>query len=92
MDKEEFIKEVTELSSKIGTNFKEIQIRDMKNKWGSCSYSGRLTFNSRLLNESNQKRKYVVIHELLHLKYGRHNKLFTSLLKAYLAENTPTIE
>ena len=92
MDKDEFIKEVTELSQKVGASFKEIQIRTMKNKWGSCSHSGRITFNSKLIDETEEKRKYVIVHELLHLKYGEHNKLFNSLLKAYLSEDSPTLQ
>ncbi|MCL4373207.1 M48 family metallopeptidase [Candidatus Parvarchaeota archaeon] len=86
MDKDEFIKEVTELSQKVGASFKEIQIRTMKNKWGSCSHSGRVTFNSRILSESDERRKYIILHELLHLKYSKHDKLFASLLKAHMAE------
>lgn len=92
MDKNGFIKEVTELSQKVGVSFKEIQIRTMKNKWGSCSHSGRITFNSKLLDETEEKRKYVVVHELLHLKYSEHNKLFKSLLRAYLSEDLSTLK
>ena len=44
----------------------EINVRPMKNKWGSCSTNGHLSFSTALLEESAGKRREVVVHELLH--------------------------
>ena len=63
----------------------EIHIRGMTRKWASCSSRGRLTFSFELLNKTDNFRAKVIVHELLHLKYPYHGKMFTSLLTAYLS-------
>ena len=63
----------------------EIHIRGMTRKWASCSSRGRLTFSFELLNKTDNFRAKVIVHELLHLKYPNHGKMFTSLLTAYLS-------
>jgi len=82
----EFKEEVIKWAKKIGVEPKEIQIREMKNKWGSCSSKGRLTFAKDLLNKPPEKRAEVIVHELLHLRYPVHNKMFRVLHKLYLSQ------
>ena len=81
---EEFKNEVEKWAKEIGVEFKEIQIRNMKNKWASCSSKGRLTFNEDLLKEAKDVRDRVIVHELLHLRYPNHGKMFKMLLKTYI--------
>ena len=66
-----------------GVEVKEIHIRTMKNKWASCSTRGRLTFDRSILRQSKDERKKIIVHELLHLKYPNHGKMFRALLIAY---------
>jgi predicted metal-dependent hydrolase len=82
-----FRAEVMTWAKRIGVEPKEIRIRLMKNKWASCSSNGRLTFNSELLHEPAAFRREAIVHELLHLKIPNHNKLFKSLMRAYLSHN-----
>jgi predicted metal-dependent hydrolase len=82
-----FRAEVVTWAKRIGVEPKEIRIRLMKNKWASCSSNGRLTFNSELLSEPAAFRREAIVHELLHLKIPNHNKLFKSLMKAYLTKH-----
>lgn len=63
---------------------KEIHIRQMKRKLASCSTRGRLTFDVSLLEEGAENPTRAILHELLHLKYPNHGKMFNSLLNAYL--------
>lgn len=56
MERSEFIEEVNKWAKKIGVEPKEIQIRSMKRKWGSCSSKGRVTFNAELLNQALEIR------------------------------------
>ncbi len=82
----DFKREVFEWADQVGVNPKEIHIRKMSKKWASCSSKGRLTFSYELLNKTKEQRAKAIVHELLHLKYGSHNKMFNSLLSAHLAE------
>ena len=87
----EFKKQVWDLAEKIGVEPKEIHIRRMKNKWASCSAKGRLTFDTSLLNEPIEMRLKIIIHELLHLKYPTHGKMFKRLLDTYLKSELDAI-
>ncbi len=82
-----FKSEVMSWAERIGVEPKEIRLRAMKKKWGSCSTSGRLTFNSEILRQPASFRAEVIVHELLHLKVPNHGRVFKSLVKAYLAQS-----
>jgi len=76
--------EVHAWAKRIDVEIKELHVRQMKRKWGSCSSSGRVTFNTDLLKEPADFRNRVIVEELLHIKVPNHGKLFKALLKAYL--------
>ena len=80
---EEFKTEVRQLASEMRTSAKEIHLRPMKIKWASCSSGGRLTFDTKLLEEAPKFRKDVIVHELLHLTVPNHGKLFSVLHDSY---------
>lgn len=86
-----FRAEVAEWARRMNVRYKEIHVRPMKNKWASCSTSGRLTFDSSLLWQSADFRRQVIVHELTHLKVPNHGKLFKALLRARLSTATMTI-
>lgn len=81
----DFKKEVLGWAEEMKLEPNEIHIRGMARKWASCSSRGRLTFSFGLLNKTDNFRAKVIVHELLHLKYPNHGKMFTSLLTAYLS-------
>ncbi len=84
MSVDDLKKEIIEWSEKVGVRPKQIHIRKMKRKWGSCSSRGRLTFSYALLKEPLNVRAESIVHELLHMKYPNHGKMFSSLLIAHL--------
>lgn len=59
-----------------------LRIRTMKSRWGSCSRTGVITLNSDLVRLNDTCIKYVMIHELCHLKHHDHGKGFYHLLSA----------
>ena len=82
--KDIFKAEVRAWAKRIGVEPKEVHVRPMKRKWGSCSTTGRVSFNEEVLGESAEFRRRVIVEELLHLKVPNHGPVFRSLLKAYL--------
>ncbi|MEM1689709.1 MAG: SprT family zinc-dependent metalloprotease [Candidatus Hadarchaeales archaeon] len=74
--REELRKLVNHYSSKFGLRFGRIYIRNQKTKWASCSSSGNLSFNFRLVHVPYDILKYVVCHEVLHLAEKGHSKKF----------------
>jgi predicted metal-dependent hydrolase len=88
--KDVFKAEVAAWAKRIGVTLKELHVRPMKRKWGSCSSLGRATFSTELLTQPAKFRREAIVHELLHLKVPNHGKLFRSLLRAYLGAGRPT--
>jgi len=84
--KEIFKAEVRSWAEKIGVAFNSITIRPMTKKWASCSSKGNLTFDTDLLEQPAAFRRKTIIHELLHLRYPTHNKMFKAMEKTYLEE------
>lgn len=79
----DFKQEVTNWAEQVGVAVKEIHVRQMKRKWGSCSSRGRLTFNSEILSLPHNERLEKVLHELLHLKYPNHGPLFRRMFEVF---------
>ena len=84
ISRSQFDNEVQAWAEKIGVKPKEIHLRSMKRKWASCSTKGRLSFNTDIFKQSPQKRSEIIVHELLHLRYPKHNKMFNAMLKFHL--------
>ncbi len=58
----------------------ELRIRKMKRRWGSCYTGGKIILNTSLIQVPMHCIEYVIMHELCHLKEGKHDKAFYSLL------------
>jgi predicted metal-dependent hydrolase len=76
--------EVTAWARRIGVEPRDIFIRPMKRKWGSCSTAGRVSLSDDLLSQPASFRKRIIVHELVHMKVPNHGKLFRALVKAHL--------
>ncbi len=57
-----------------------ISVRDQRWRWGSCSRSGHICLNWRLVQMPPEIRDYVMIHELMHLKRMDHSSKFWTLV------------
>lgn len=59
----------------------DLLIRDMQKRWGSFLENGKVVLNPKLIHTPKECIDYVIVHELCHVKYKNHNKLFYDLLK-----------
>lgn len=57
-----------------------ISFRSQKTRWGSCSQSGHVSLNWRLIVAPLSVMDYVIIHELAHLRYFDHSTDFWNLV------------
>jgi len=90
MTPDEFKSDVSRLAKIVGVEAREIHLRRMKRKWASCSSKGRLTFDPALLEESKEMRVKAIMHELLHIRYPNHGKMFELMLKTFLNRELKT--
>jgi len=67
-------------------SYKELKLRKMRRRWGSCSSKGVITFNTALMKVPKECITYVVIHELAHLVYMNHSQNFHQLVEHYLPD------
>lgn len=69
---------------KLRVNPQRVRVQDMRHKWGSCSNRGTITLAYALLEQEPDFQDYVIVHELLHLRYPNHGRMFKALLSAYV--------
>lgn len=67
----------------MGVSYDRLEIRNQRTKWGSCSSSGTLGINWRLIMAPPRILEYVVIHELAHLLEPNHTKKFWQVVGEY---------
>ncbi len=84
--KREFKARVYQWADKIEVNINWLGVREMRNKWASCSTNGNLNFNAELLNLDDDLQNYVIVHELLHFSVLNHGKLWKILMTAHLGD------
>ena len=82
--KEIIEKNANELIQKTGLKPNKITIKQIKYAWGSCSSKKNITLNLELIKYSQQAIRYVILHELCHLKYMNHSKDFWNLVEKYM--------
>lgn len=73
-------------ADRLGLKPGRITIRDQRTRWGSCSTSGTLSFNWRLVIGPGHALRYVVIHELIHIRHHNHSRAFWSALTEALPD------
>jgi predicted metal-dependent hydrolase len=65
-----------------GTRYRSLQIRGQRTRWASCSATGAMSFNWRLLLAPGEVLDYVVEHEVVHLDVLDHSDRFWRTLAA----------
>jgi predicted metal-dependent hydrolase len=63
-----------------GGSYEKLTIRGQKTRWASCSRSGTMSFNWRLLLAPEAVLDYVIWHEVCHLEIMDHSPRFWALL------------
>ena len=65
----------------LGVTYSRLTMRNQRSRWGSCSSSGALSFNWRLVLAPHDVLDYVVVHEVCHLVELHHGPAFWRLVE-----------
>ncbi len=72
---------LAELARKHDRSYKEVTIRHLKTRWGSCSSLHSITLNYYLMQLPWDLIDYVLVHELAHTKELNHSAAFWRLVE-----------
>lgn len=73
-------------AERMGVTYGKISVREQKTLWGSCSRSGNLSFNWKLVRMTPEVLDYVVVHELAHRKEMNHSPRFWAVVEQELPD------
>lgn len=71
--------EVADFSARVGVDASAVSVGDAATRWGSCSSRGAIRLNWRLILAPPEVRRYVVAHEVAHLRHLNHGPEFRAL-------------
>ncbi|MEI6691030.1 MAG: M48 family metallopeptidase [bacterium] len=84
LDLEAFIITKTEEYEEImGLKSSGLVFKRVTTYWGSCSPTGKISFNTEMIYAPVSAVEYVVVHELAHLKYRGHGVRFWDLVNKH---------
>jgi predicted metal-dependent hydrolase len=66
-----------------GFRYKQLFIKNLKSRWGSCSFENNINLNLQLMRLPDHLIDYVVLHELCHTVEKNHGSGFWSLLDRF---------
>jgi len=69
----DFLKKI---AADMQVDYRAVSVRLQKTRWGSCSMRGNISLNAKLLLLPPEVVRYVLVHELSHLKHMNHSAVF----------------
>ncbi len=70
----------------LDASYESLRIGNQRTRWGSCSETGAMSFNWRLLLAPEEVLDYVVWHEACHLRRLDHSPRFWALLERHVPD------
>ena len=63
-------------AERMGVEYENLELRNQRTRWGSCSTGGTISLNWRLIMAPPDVVDYLVVHELAHLTEQHHGREF----------------
>jgi predicted metal-dependent hydrolase len=73
-------KKLAHFNTHYGFAWKNVSVKHLKTRWGSCSRIGNLNFSYKIIYLPEVLQDYLVVHELCHLGEFNHSKKFWALM------------
>jgi predicted metal-dependent hydrolase len=69
------------ISDEVNIPFHQLSIRNNMTRWGSCTHQKNISLCCRLLFLPIHLVRHILLHELCHIRFMNHGKLFWQLLE-----------
>lgn len=73
-------------AARLGVRWTRLSLRDPRTRWGSCGADGSIMLSLRLALAPPEVMRYVVIHELCHLRWRGHGVRFWGLVERQMPD------
>ena len=80
-------RETAEIAERAGVTVRSVSVGDADTRWGSCSSAGRIRYSWRLILAPPAARRYVVAHEVAHMRHLNHGAEFKALERALFGDD-----
>jgi len=87
-----FPKVTQELARKVGVSPTKINIKALKDRWGSSTHAGEINLNYNLMKAPRHVIKYVILHELCHFKIKEHSPRFWNLIAKHMPKYEESVK
>ncbi|MBS8122501.1 M48 family metallopeptidase [Candidatus Vampirococcus lugosii] len=74
------------LAEENGFEINKISIKDLGNRWGSCTSNNNINFHWKIMLAPVSVIEYIIIHELCHTKEKNHSPKFWDLVYKYMPD------
>ena len=71
-------------AKQLGVQYKQLRIRKLRSKRGSCSSTKNISINRQLMYLPRKFLHYVVVHEICHLVHMHHQKSFWDCVEQFV--------
>ena len=73
-------------AARLGVSVKQVRLRSQSSRWGSCSSTGTINYNWRLILAPPHVLDYVAAHEVAHIVEMNHSPAFWATVKRTLPD------
>jgi len=80
------LEEIEKIASDMDLFPTKISFRKTKKRWGSCNYKNELSFAITISQLPSSCIKYIICHELAHIKHKNHKREFYETIKSYMPD------
>jgi predicted metal-dependent hydrolase len=78
----ELARELAGVAARGGFEYKRLQVRLQRTRWGSCSATGTISLNVCVLFQTPEVMRYLLVHELSHTRHMNHSRKFWALVES----------